>query len=970
MNAPLFEGIEIGAVSVKWVQRDPERTLAFLSVRHEGKPIEKVREILEGGGGERERRIVITGAAAKSLLNLPYRSETECYERAVSYHRLSPDILVSLGGESFSVYPMKEGLIRNMISTSKCAAGTGEFVVQQFKRMDFPLEKGLQISRTGKTVTLATRCSVHCKSDATHKLNKGECEPQDIAKTLIHDLALKVHKMIEQAEWPKGEILIAGGVSLNPVFIEHLRDLMPQSVIHVVNESPFLEAFGAALLASDSHPGKPEHPSSGWEKVSPPRFETLKPLKASEALLDYRVKKWDRPESVPSGDYILGVDAGSTTTKAILLYPENGAIAAGSYLRTHGNPVAAVKSCLKELTDKCRGQKITLIQTAVTGSGREMVSVFLNNCLSFNEILAHARAASEAVGEVETVFEIGGQDSKYIAFIGGVPVDYAMNEGCSAGTGSFLEESASVDMGIEVQEISAAAEASDTPIAFGERCAAFINTDVRNAFQQGARKTDIVAGLVYSITDNYISRIVGPRHIGSLILFQGGVALNRSVGLAMAARTNRKIVVPPYPELMGCLGAALIARDHLADGDTEKRSDGLEDLLSGAMTVDGVFRCESCDNRCEIQKIKIHGRSYPFGGLCAKYENKRRHQNEIREGHDLIALRNRMMSAGLDDSPRPAFSGTIGLPMAISAYELYPYYATLINEMGYRVVHSEPNRVGNTKSRASICYPGEIAHGACYDLIHKHTDYIFLPYLLEMKVPDGYRHAYTCHTTTIIPDIIRRAFDGIEEKLLSPYIGFSDHLLQMTEKEIVKIGQRLGLTAETSLNAHKKAFAHYQAYKESSLSAIKKELSLIAHEPTIIIAGRPYTVCAPEVNLALPKKITSRGFHVISADMLPPCSPNPDHPKNVWRFTQQIMNAVHYVKQFPNFYICLLSCFSCGPDASIYHLVRNQLAGEVFCYLEIDSHTAHAGFETRVGAFLDIIEEKRRKDKKEAHGKE
>ncbi|GAJ14325.1 unnamed protein product, partial [marine sediment metagenome] len=259
------------------------------------------------------------------------------------------------------------------------------------------------------------------------------------------------------------------------------------------------------------------------------------PLNQASHLLDFRVVDKSDVKIIEGEKYILGIDAGSTTTKAVLFNVKDKSIGAEVYLRTLGNPILATKQCIEQLIVQKEDKKIEIIQCAVTGSAREMVSVYLDNCLTFNEILAHARGASEEVPNVDTVFEIGGQDSKFISFHGGIPVDYAMNEGCSAGTGSFLEESASVDMGIPVTEIASIAKKSDGPISFGERCAAFINTDLRNALQQGASRENVVAGLVYSIADNYISRIVGPRHLGETILFLGGVALNEAVGLAMAS---------------------------------------------------------------------------------------------------------------------------------------------------------------------------------------------------------------------------------------------------------------------------------------------------------------------------------------------------------------------------------------------------------------------------------------------------
>ena len=533
-----YEGIEIGAVSVKWVRLSGEEMAAFEVMRHEGDPGKAVEKILSTHENGRDSVVMGTGQAAKSFFDLPYRSETECMERALAASELKPDMLLSLGGETFSVYPMKNGIIRNIISSSKCAAGTGEFIVQQFQRMGLSLDQGLKASLQGKKIQLATRCSVHCKSDATHKLNKGECQPGDIAKSLVFDLAKKVAQMIEMAQWPVGTIVVTGGVSKNHLFIEHLGSFLKDSEIRVLPESPYFEAFGAALLARDH--ASPEHRlSSNWMKPAELPFERLAPLKSAEHLLDYRVQPDGAGKIEEAATYLLGVDAGSTTTKAVLLDAHRFTVGAACYLRTLGDPVSAAKKCIQALIDQIGSKTIRVIQAGTTGSGREMVSVYLNSCSSFNEILTHARAAAHEVPDIDTVFEIGGQDSKFISFLNGIPVDYAMNEGCSAGTGSFLEESASVDMRIPVKEISPIAEESLHPIAFGERCAAFINTDLRNALQQGAHREDVIAGLVYSIADNYISRIVGSRHIGDTVLFLGGVALNKSVALAMAARTQQ-----------------------------------------------------------------------------------------------------------------------------------------------------------------------------------------------------------------------------------------------------------------------------------------------------------------------------------------------------------------------------------------------------------------------------------------------
>jgi activator of 2-hydroxyglutaryl-CoA dehydratase len=414
-----FEGLEVGAVSVKWVRRIQDEVILSEVIRHEGYPREIIQEIFMKHKTNHPSKIVITGNSAKRLLNFPYYSEAECLEKAVAYYNLKPDILLSLGGETFTVFPMKDGIIRNVISTSKCAAGTGEFIVQQLQRMDLSIEEGIEASNKGEFTPLATRCSVHCKSDATHKLNKGECKPEDISKTLIHDLARKVSEMIESAQWTKKLIVLSGGVSLNKILIENLKSFLPNSIIQVLPESPYLEVFGASLFASEIQDRMP--PSEKWFKSTSFKFETHKPLINRETLLDYRVDLNSKEEIKDNDSYILGVDAGSTTTKAVLFNIGNNSIGASAYLRTLGNPILATKLCIKELIKKVGDRKFKIVQCGTTGSAREMVSVYLNNCRSFNEILTHARSAKEEEPDVETVFEIGGQDSKFISFLKGVP---------------------------------------------------------------------------------------------------------------------------------------------------------------------------------------------------------------------------------------------------------------------------------------------------------------------------------------------------------------------------------------------------------------------------------------------------------------------------------------------------------------------------------------------------------------------
>jgi len=331
--------------------------------------------------------------------------------------------------------------------------------------------------------------------------------------------------LVVSTGWRHEHVLLAGGLAQSTQLVDELSRLLPQTRLEVLPESGYLEAVGAAVSAREAGE-RPLPDLEAWVKPADAgRFAKRQPL---TRFLN-RVIRIEDPGTIPPRpgmQVILGVDAGSTTTKAILLDRDSARIAAKCYLRTHGNPVQATFECLTALERQVAGIPYRVVQAAVTGSGREIVSIYLDNCTSFNEILAHARAARDLVPDVDTLFEIGGQDAKFVTLQAGIPVDYSMNDGCSAGTGSFLEEAAASDMQVPVEQLGPLALSSPTPIAFGERCAAFINSEVRSALQQGVARADVLAGLVYAIVENYLSRVVGSRQIGRTVLLQGGVALN------------------------------------------------------------------------------------------------------------------------------------------------------------------------------------------------------------------------------------------------------------------------------------------------------------------------------------------------------------------------------------------------------------------------------------------------------------
>ncbi len=553
------------------------------------------------------------------------------------------DALVSLGGEDLVVYTIdKNNKIITSFSGNKCASGTGEFFKQQLARMNMKLGDINNIPEDSCVLKLSSRCSVFMKSDCTHRLNKGEAKTGDIVLSLSDVMAIKVIDFLKRARIEKGKVLLVGGVTQNQYILRFIRERMPQIEFIVPEQAPYFEAYGAALMAGTSGSNLP--PLSSLFKSSHIQFKRFKSLQTAQGRVTYLPSQ--KGKVVAGREYILGVDGGSTTTKACLIDIETNEVTASFYGRTHGDPVSALKNCLVEMKKQIREDigdgKINITLASTTGSSREILGVFLETPAVYNEIIAHAVGTTFYRDNIDTIFEIGGQDAKYVSLKNKVPIDYAMNEACSAGTGSFLEESAQGDLNIpDAAQIGDIALAAKEPLKFGEHCSAFINSDIRNAIQQGASREDITAGIVTSIVSNYLNRVVGNRTIGKNIVLQGGVAKNKAVPLAFAMLLDKDILVPPDPELMGCFGVGILAKQKVAEGFLTKATYDLDQILATSIIYEKEFQCKACDNFCPIRILNVNGHKYMFGGRCNKYANIRKKKvfNEA-EVIDYIEKRN------------------------------------------------------------------------------------------------------------------------------------------------------------------------------------------------------------------------------------------------------------------------------------------------------------------------------------------
>lgn len=946
-------GICLGASTITLARQQKGR-LSLSRIRHEGKVDEVLKQLFDS---VLPTRVSITGRSFRNLITIPTLSEPEAVEYAYESLRSScPDIdcIVSAGGETFLAYFLdRNGRIRSVQTGNKCASGTGEFFLQQIQRMDMDLHDAVSLATGEEPYPVAGRCSVFCKSDCTHALNKGVSKGR-ISAGLCRMMAGKIIEILKKNRPQR--ILVIGGVSSNNVVLNFLRESYPETL--TLPESPYFEALGALRYAEKNGYLLTDADSLFTQAHS--SFTFLPGL--NEGLTKVTFNAMARGQ-FHDGEYILGLDVGSTTTKAILLRTDTSAITAGVYLRTLGDPVAASRRCYRELLEQIPdGLTPKIIGIGTTGSGRQIAGLHAQTPGVINEIVAHAAAAVFYDPEVETIFEIGGQDAKYTFISNRVASDYAMNEACSAGTGSFLEEACRETLGIITEEIEAIALCATSPPNFSDQCSAFISSDIKTAVQEGIVREDIVAGLVYSVCQNYLNRVKGARPVGRKIFMQGGVCYNRAVPAAMASLCGQQIIVPPEPGLMGAFGVALEMKRKIEAGILEKRDFNLQELAEREVHYHEPFTCgggrEKCDRKCSIARIEVNGRIYPFGGACDLHYNLLRNKSLDLEGLDLVKVREDLVldkyAPGLSEDPKAI---SIGIPVSLLTNSLYPFYATFFTQLGMRVVPGvTPDPHGMEVPGAAFCFPIQLSHAFLQGLMQQEIDYIFIPQVKSLALKTSDEANCTCPLVQAEPYFLQAAFfDSLKNKLLTAVLDFDNP--ERLRKTFLSLARTLGFSRSKARRAFDKATDTFEAMW-SEMHQVGRDFlaSLRPDETAIVLFGRPYNAFSKFGNMGIPHKFASRGYRILPHDFLPLQDiGGTSVSKMYWATGQGIMQAAEFVEAHPNLFGVFVTNFSCGPDSFITGYFRDQMGRKPSLTLEVDAHTADAGIDTRIEAFLDVI---------------
>jgi len=981
MKPSYLFGFDIGSTSINTVIIESDGKI--IQDRYDychGKPFEKLKEILDILGDtyskERFGQLSFTGTGGKlaaELLGGTYVNEIVAQSTSVS--RLYPQVrtIIEMGGEDSKLIFMDEldnhaSKLSNFEINSLCAAGTGSFLDQQAKRIGISIENefGKLALKSVNPPRIAGRCSVFAKTDMIH-LQQIATPVHDIVAGLCFAVARNFISSLGRGKAIRFPVMFQGGVSSNIGMIRAFREVMEakDGDLLIPDFNTSMGAIGAVYnnmtngeAESAVYKGTAEldHYIHGEKS----RGKFFEPLVATKS--DIRKDIYKIPESAKRYEVYLGLDVGSLSTNVVLIDDKNRVIAR-RYLPTASKPLEAIRKGMSEI-DEEMGNRVVVKGAATTGSGRYLTGDFIGADLIKNEITTQATAAIAFDPEVDTIFEIGGQDSKYISINNGVVIDFEMNKVCAAGTGSFLEEQAEkLEINI-IKEFGEMALGASKPAGLGDRCTVFMESDL-NAFQQkGVEKDNLVGGLAYSIVHNYIQKVVGKKRIGNHILFQGGVTNNKAVVAAFEKVTGKKIHIPPHFDVTGAIGAAMLARDHIKQNNLQTRFKGF-DISKIPYKVDH-FTCKACPNQCEIRRVKIDGEKKPlfYGGRCEKYELDERKgkgqgiPNYFKERID-------MLMDGYQPDPTPG-KITIGIPRGLMVfYQQFPYWSTFFKELGFNVVVSEETSNQTIKKALSLivaetCFPVEVMHGHIYEMLEENIDYVFTPFMISAKAEVGNTTSNSnCPWIQSVPFMVKASLpEEKREKLLSPILNFRYYGKVVENDLYTYFGKKFRLSRKRIVEAMKKADAKQDQFEDRVKVRGREVLaSLPDDKECLVIMGRPYNTGDPSLNLNMVEKLINLDVLPIPIDFLPLAAEviTKDYNKMYWPNGQRILAAARIITRDDRLHAIYMGNFKCGPDSFLSHFVHEEMAGKPYMEIEIDEHGADAGMITRYEAFLDSL---------------
>ena len=1003
-NKVLKAGLDIGSTTVKLSILDAQNKLVYCNYkRHQLDLLNTVISLIDDTPEKIKNlplTVCATGSGAITLsqkANIAFEQEVIACTKAIKTFLPETDVAIELGGEDAKITFFDSSSIDQRMNET-CAGGTGAFIDQMAQVLKTDAQGVNELSKNHKTIyPIAARCGVFAKTDIMPLLNEGAAK-EDIAASVLQAVVNQTIGGLARGRTIKGNVAFLGGPlffisELRGFFIKTLK-LEPQNIFFPDN-AHFFVSFGAALLSwdRDKVPGD-KVPGDKGDKV-PGDFVTLVALRGQfEKLKDKilhnpsdvlprlfnnetelssfleRHKKTSAKRAEldkVSGDLFLGVDAGSTTTKAVLL-TENKEIVYSCYGSNNGNPLQSVVDVLKDIYEKLP-QNCDIAGSCITGYGEALIKAALGFDYGEVETIAHYKAAHYFNPQVSFILDIGGQDMKCIYVKNGLIDKIILNEACSSGCGSFIQNFAE-SLNYSVADFAGLALFAKNPVDLGSRCTVFMNSKIKQAQKEGASAADISAGLDYSVIKNALYKVIkisSPEELGQNIVVQGGTFFNNGVLRAAEILLNSEVTRPDIAGLMGAFGAGIIALQNRKTSSSIINKDKLQAFSCKTRNT----RCKGCENKCLLNiSVFPDGKTFISGNRCENVLQSKKVQSFAFNMFDYKYKRvfDYYKPLDLDKAPR----GQIGIPRVLNMYENYPFWHEFFTRLGFSVVLSDPssNALFNEGLESipsqTVCFPAKMVHGHIESLVKKGVKTIFYPCIpFEVKEFKDAANHYNCPVVSGYPEVVRLNMNVLEEKgikFLQPFLPF-DNIKRLiyrlygelkdfnvTKKELVIAVLR----ARASLNLFKKDIRR----KGAQLIKEIKETG----KPAVILAGRPYHI-DPAVNHGVADLIASQGMTVLSEDSVAHLSGL--LPKinfvDQWMYHSRLYRAANLATEIDSLELIQLNSFGCGLDAITTEQVEEILSksGKIYTVLKIDEGSNLGAVKIRIRSLLAAIKERR-----------
>ena len=988
-----YVGIDVGSTTIKIVCLNEDNLIIYsIYQRHLSNVRETakimfdnfLKELKEKYGNDIQCKVSITGSSGMGIaswIDLDFVQEVIACIKSIETFIPETDVAIELGGEDAKITFLKNDMDQRM--NGSCAGGTGAFIDQIASLLNTDASGLNELAKGFDTIyPIAARCGVFAKTDIQPLINEG-VKKENIAVSVLQAVVNQTITGLACGKKITGKVAFLGGPlfflsELRNRFIDTLK-LTNEDIIFPENSQLFV-AQGAALLSKEnSNFFTVEELEKKFQRLNEkdtsdttrlqPLFKDEKELK--EFYTRHEKEKIDTVDlTTYKGNAYLGIDAGSTTIKVVLI-SENSEILYSHYSHNKGNPLENIITTLKELYSKL-SKDITIKSSCVTGYGEALIKAALKVDIGVVETMAHYKGAQFFQPNVDFILDIGGQDMKCLKIEDGVITSILLNEACSSGCGSFLETFAN-SLGMDIIEFSKKGLEAKAPADLGTRCTVFMNSKVKQAQKDGVEVGDISAGLSYSVVKNTLFKVIkikNKEELGKYIVVQGGTFLNDCVLRAFELVSDRDVIRPNIAGLMGAFGAALIAKEENIEKSTLLNLNELNDFYC----TTNLTRCKMCTNHCllTIHKFK-DGKRFISGNRCDNPLGKLKKNS----APNMYEYKYNRLFSYVPLEPSQAPRGEIGIPRVLNIYDSYPFWFTLLTALGFRVVISDDSSKKlyekgiDTITSDSICYPAKLVHGHIINLIEKGIKRIFYPCVIfEEKEDKNSQNQFNCPIVMSYPEVIKNNLDILKEKhidLMIPFFSFESK--EILKKTILEEFEKFDISEEEVQSALDLAWderLNFRKDLKNKALEIIKDLEKTG-KTGVVLCGRPYH-CDKEIHHGIPNIINSFGIAVLTGDAVASISSLDEELRVVdqWTYHSRLYRAAAYVGKSNCLELIELNSFSCGIDAVTTDQVAEILAnhGKVHTLLKIDEISNLGAVKIRIRSLLAALDYKKKVLKK------